>query len=269
MSSSAGSKMSKQRDEERQIMEVLVSADPEFAGEAIASWRVTGKGCDPPDVVCQMASGRVVGVEIAQWANESEMHLAKSRQGREDRIVEALTHGYEFTVFFRPTDRALKPCDYAEFLKAFSSMVTESVSRWDRTAALPVHSPKLGQFPPLSEYLEWIVLSPIEPDTNWLLPAGHMSWYDNGAMGKPLLCLFEAKKEKCQEPKLKTPCDSLFLLIAYDQAVGCCSPIQPQFETVCTFVERVAQQFSADPGPFDGALLLIPGEPVPTIHRLL
>lgn len=264
---------SKQRSEERKIMEAFVDALPDFAGEPLTSWDLSAPQCDPPDVTCLAASGRRVGIEIAQWMNEAEMKKVKSMELRATRIVEALTNLFKpdhgFTVYFLPSTAKLESTDYPAFREAFARVIDESTRSWDRLVDLRLSGQSSEHFLPLQKYLAKIVLRPIPPidSAYWLLPFGRMGWYNDDTMWNPLRCLVGAKKKKCHT--LKTFCDSLFLLIAYDQALGNCSPIQPRFQSVGEFIENIAQQFRADPGPFNGGFLLIPGDPVPTIHRLL
>ena len=263
----------KQRDEERRIMEAFVDVIPEFAGEPIASWDLTAIRCDPPDVICLTASSQRVGIEIAQWANREEMRGVNSRQRREGRIVKALKPLFKadlgFTVYFRASMEKLESNDYEAFREAFVCMVDACTRSWDRLADIHLRKPKLSQFRLLGTCPDKVVLSPSEAiySPNWLLPFATWSCYNDDTMWKPLRSLIENKKRKCQAPK--TSYDRLFLLIAYDQALGNCSPTQPQFQSVSEFVEGVAQQFHADPGTFHGGFLLLPGDPVPTLHRLL
>jgi len=72
-----------------------------------------------------------------------------------------------------------------------------------------------------------------------------------------------SKKKRCRS--LKTPCDELYLLIAYDQALLHCSPLTK----VGDIAKEAAVRLVADRGPFDRVYLFLAIEPGYKVYRLL
>jgi hypothetical protein len=189
--------LQRQKEEEREIARAFLQAHPDFAGEPIIRWDLTTH--DPPDVVCETASSRRVGIEIGQWANEGQME-AKSRERRELGIVEALaglpTPHQKWTAYFLPTLRQLNQPEYLSFSNAFA-LLLKSVEKWDRRRDLVLNKQDISRFPPLGLYLDRVTVRTVEPipPSAWVLPFGSFSFYDDDTMGKPLLRLIEKKRK--------------------------------------------------------------------------
>jgi hypothetical protein len=167
----------------------------------------------------------------------------------------------------------------------------------------PYHFRDLGKFRPLNKYLEDVTFCPpsgtldaavekaIETcggstattsggESDWIVPAGHSQWvrtahdddqwepdaHGNLTIEGWLLKMLKKKKGRCSEPKLKTPCAELHLVVAFHQAIPHCPPI-PKMQDVA---KRAADRArSSTPWPFARAFLLIAVEDKSMVFRLL
>jgi len=92
--------------------------------------------------------------------------------------------------------------------------------------------------------------------------------FDDRTMADPLIQQLSKKKMK----RRRTPnadCDDLHLLIAYDQALPYCSPIETPHRRVSETAREAAASLAADRGPFSRAFLFVAVEPGFRVHRLL
>ncbi len=115
---------------------------------------------------------------------------------------------------------------------------------------------------------------------DWILPVGSTQWvrtpYDLDHWGPDdhgsttvegsLLKLLIKKSDRCSRAKLKTYCDELDLVIAFDQGLPCCPPT---FDRRDTAREAVSRARGTVPWPFRRTHLLIAAEDSPTVHRIL
>ena len=250
-----------QDNEEQSIFEAFLFANPQFAGELICSWKLTAPN-DPPDVICATESGKTVGVEIAQWAHEREMAAGKGREAAEQNIRDAIggqhpntSKNFELVVFFPREKVRLPAADHASFRTALFELIRHVDRSWPEKLLTSLYGlSDLAKFPPLGTYLTQVRFaagtsadSPFE----WIVPVGSMDSFDATTMLTPLLDILEKKADKCQ--RLKTPCDSLHLLIAYDQAVGYCSPVTMPMDTI---FKEMALALGARRSPFRTVFVL-------------
>jgi hypothetical protein len=77
------------RSDEDSAWRGFIAAAPLFAGEPIADAR---PGPDPPDVLCEAASGNIIGVELTKWLAAKEVKEGADKAGLEKsylRIIES------------------------------------------------------------------------------------------------------------------------------------------------------------------------------------
>jgi hypothetical protein len=250
-----------QDNEETSIFEAFLLANPQFAGERICSWKLAAPN-DPPDVICATESGKTVGVDIAQWAHQSEMAAGKAREAVEQNIRDAIgsqppntSENFELVVFFPRQNVRLPAADHASFRRALFQLIEHVDRNWPAKLSTRFYRfPDLAKFPPLGKYLMQVrFVSGTSSDSpfEWIVPAGSMDSFDGDTMLAPLLDILEKKAEKCR--RLKTPCDSLHLVIAYDQAVGRCSPLTMPMDTM---TKEMALALDARPSPFRTVFVL-------------
>ena len=99
------------------------------------------------------------------------------------------------------------------------------------------------------------------------MPAGRFESFDDSTMLVPLLELLREKQRRCRA--LKTHCDELHLVIAYDQAILYCSPITTSHRSVQDIATEAVAALSTDRGPFSYVFLLIADEPICRVYRLM
>jgi hypothetical protein len=250
-----------QDNEEKSIFEAFLLANPQFAGDRICSWKLAAPN-DPPDVICATESGKTVGIEIAQWAHQREMAAGKAREAVEQTIRDAIgsqppntSENFELVVFFAREKVGLPFADHASFRIALLELIGRVDRSWPEKFSTSSYGfSDLAKFPPLGKYLMQVQFvagtssaSPVE----WIVPVRWMDTFDSRTMLAPLLGILEKKAEKCR--KLKTPSDSLHLVIAYDQAVGYCSPVAMPMDAM---IKEMALALDASPNPFRSVFVL-------------
>jgi hypothetical protein len=125
--------------------------------------------------------------------------------------------------------------------------------------------PDLHRFPPLDRHLQQIKFVPGQAFTSgadWIVPVVPADSFDDRTAPNALDELI-SKKKRCRS--LKTPCDELYLLIAYDQALLHCSPITK----VGAIAKEATATLAADRGPFTRVFLFLAIEPGYKVYRLL
>jgi hypothetical protein len=126
------------------------------------------------------------------------------------------------------------------------------------------------RFPPVDKYLELITSATddaMTSDVDWIVPASRVDTFDNRTMVEPLLKLLKKKALQCRA--LKTPCDEVHLVVAYDQALGYCSPIETPKWRINQIVQEASAALATMSHPFTRAFLFIALEPGRKVHRIL
>ncbi len=264
-----------QKREEQALFEAFAQCCPDFAGEDVLHSRLAGCGSDPPDVICTTTSGKLVGVEICQWAHQGEMKAGKLRQEIDGKLLEAIgvpqpmntSKNFELVVFFPKTEVHITPHEYRAFREALFRLIQHvDGARPVKHAGGSYRFPDLNRFPPLDKHLQQIKFVPGEAFTSgadWIVPVVPAGWFDDRIAPNALDELISKKKKSCSS--LKTPCDELYLLIAYDQALLHCSPITKVGE----IAKEAAVRLVADRGPFNRVYLFLAIEPGYKVYRLL
>jgi hypothetical protein len=221
-----------QDDEERSIFRALLSAHSRFSGEKICSWELAPH--DPPDVICVTESGKIVGVEIAQWAHELEMAAGKGRECVERDLKNAIGHqprnrsnNFSLVVFSQRGNLRLLDSDRSAFRVALFELIGFVDRNWPaRLSRQTYRFRDLARFPPVEKYLaqiQFVVGTSSTSPVEWIVPVTPTDSFDDLTMLTPLRRILEKKAAKCRT--LKMLCDSLYLAIAYDQALGRCSQV--------------------------------------------
>jgi hypothetical protein len=80
-------------EREKLVIDDLCASFPNFTGQAL-SWVKVPQGLDPPDFVSR-DSRRVVGLELVEWLDGSQMGPAKARESQREQIHHVLTLDWE------------------------------------------------------------------------------------------------------------------------------------------------------------------------------
>jgi hypothetical protein len=266
-----------QKREEWALFQAFLETCPRFAGAEIGEWSLAE--FDPPDVICLTASGRRIGVEICQWAHPEEMKAGKVREKIEQRLLAAVgtpqpintSKNFWLAVFF-PRPRAhIAPSEYPAYRKSLFQLIEHVDQTWPTKRHGSDHRfRELHRFPPLDKYLQLITFAPgdaMTPGADWIVPVNHVDSFDSRTMVDPLLVQLRKKAHRCRA--LKTPCDEVHLVVAYDQALGYCSPIATPQRRISEIAKEASVAFAAISHPFTGALLFIAIEPGRKVYRIL
>jgi len=238
-------------------------------------WQPAESGSDPPDIMCTTKSAKVVGIEICQWAHQGEMKAGKLRKEIEGKLREAIgipqamntSKNFELVVFFPKAKVHITPKEYPAFREALFRLIRHVDGAWPaKHAGRSYRFPDLHRFPPLDKHLQQIKFVPGQAFTSgadWIVPVVPADSFDDRTAPNALDELISKKKKRCSN--LKTSCDELYLLIAYDQALLHCSPITKVGDIAKEATARLAE----DRGPFNRAFLFLAIEPGYKVFRLL
>ena len=265
-----------QKHEEEALFEAFMKVCPRFADEEV-EWSLAE--CDPPDVICITTSGRRVGVEICQWAHEGEMKAGRLREEKERKLLDAIgvpqpmntSKNFRLAVFFPRAKVNITPSEYPVFRQSLLRLIAHVDAAWPtEDRGRNYRFAELNRFPPLDKHLEQVRFVPgkaLTSDVDWIVPVVPADSFDDRTMADPLLERLSKKKQQCRA--LKANCDELYLLIAYDQALPYCSPIETPRRRVIETAREAAAALAADRGPFSRAFLFIGVEPGRRVYRLL
>ena len=267
---------SEQKCEERTLFEAFMKACP---GLSCREWHSPER--DPPDVIYLDASGRRIGVEIGQWAHRGEMKAGRLRERIVQNIRDAIgepqpvneSRNFSLVVYSPKRKVYLKRDRHSVFRKSLLQLIGHVDKEWVLRRGQHYLFREMDRFPPLEECLEYVGFWPrsledenllpdastSSPDVDWIVPVGWFDSFDDSTMLVPLRELLRKKRARCGA--LKTPCDELHLLVAYDQALPYCSPIMTPNRSIREIAMEAVAEISADPVPFSCVFLLIAGEP--------
>ena len=159
-----------------------------------------------------------------------------------------ISKNFELVVFFLKTKVHIIPHEYPAFRRSLLRFIEQADGAWPaKHAAHSYRFADLNRFPPLDKYLQQIKFVPgpaFTSDADWIVPVVPAGWFDDRTAPNALDKLISKKKSYSS---LKTPCDELYLLIAYDQALLHCSPITKVGE----IAKKAAAGLAADRGPFN------------------
>lgn len=269
--------MSDQKREEWALFQAFLEASPRFAGVEIGKWSLAE--FDPPDVICLTASGRRIGVEICQWAHPGEMKAGKVRERIEQRLLAAVgtpqpintSKNFWLAVFFPRPKAQIAPREYLIYRKSLFQLIEHVDQAWPTKHHGPDHRfTALHHFPPLEKYLQLIIFAPGEGMTSgadWIVPVNHVDTFDSRTMVDPLLVQLKKKVHRCRA--LKTPCNEVHLVVAYDQALGYCSPIATPQRRISEIAKEASVALAAISHPFTRAFLIGALKPGRRVYRIL
>jgi hypothetical protein len=212
---------------------------------------------------------------------------------------------FSLVVFRSRTNSHLLANEHGVFRKAMFDLIEYVNGAWPtiRRHAQPHPFRDLGKFRPLNNHLEDVTFCPpngaldaavekaIETcggntastsggGSDWIVPAGRSQWVrtlhdddrwepdasGNLTMEGCLLKMLRKKAGRCSEPKLKTPCAEVHLVVAFHQAIPYCPPIPKMQDVAKRAADRARRSTS---WPFARTFLLIAVEDKPTVFRLL
>jgi hypothetical protein len=78
---------------EQSVLTDLNTCFPNFAGH-VSSWIKVPDGQDPPDFISR-ESGGMIGLELVEWLDGSQMGSAKTREAHREQIDRVLSHDWE------------------------------------------------------------------------------------------------------------------------------------------------------------------------------
>jgi len=188
---------SDQECEEHALFHAFMKVCPGFADEEVSEWSLAE--CDPPDVLCITASGRRVGVEICQWANEGEMKAGKSREEKERKLRDAIgvpqpfntSKNFWLAVFFPRAKVNIMPSEYSAFRQSLLQLIDHVDATWPTEHRGRNYCfSELNRFPPLDKHLEQVRFVPgkaLTSDMDWIVPVAPVDSFDDRTMADPLI----------------------------------------------------------------------------------
>ena len=232
-----------QRARELRIFDAFLRAEPNFAGEVLSS-PPTQPVPDPPDVVCETASGRRVGVELKGWVNEGQVSEAKAHEWRKRRVLAALgtqrnTTDHVAFVWLHLTRETLQP-QHSSTLKAELLGLVADVDRdwpangtWDSPQG--VWFTDFQNHPALARYVGTVKIYPCfhfgRRENGWITFPLRGGAYSEVEMLDPLFDTISNAWEEYETTRREAALDELHLLIHYDDlAFTYCTPVEgPDF----------------------------------------
>lgn len=275
-------------EREANIFRAFLKSNPNFAGEAIASWNQPVS--DPPDILCTTVSGRKIGIELRAWLDESEMKDGKIHERYETAIREALEpqgdNNFKAVhfVWLTPTVAVLKGIPVGE-RGQFRAEVLAKIAEIDE--ALDASGNPQGEgsndfsaYPMLQKYILDVHCHPRKiwrPNGNYGMrtwPKG-MDWimlrdrggaYTHETMRDALILALDEKREHyATKPG---GMDEFHLLIHYDAALYYNSPISTPFFNVNDAFHIAKQHVNGAPGPFERIFVFLAIEPGETTFQV-
>lgn len=264
--------MSRKRERERALFGAFYQLEPEFLGEAVASWDQPLDERDFPDIVGRSITGRKVGVEIVEWLNEEEIKAAKQQERLEQEVLQTIGEqgvnptGHISHVWLFPKG-PIASRDAAGFRDQLFASILECDRRWpDEPYWRPGHrlvGEDLARYPLLARYLDAIHLFPAEArgqwEENWITFRLRGGVFGRETMFKPLR---EAVAEKVGHYSTnRTGLDHISLLVVYDQAWIYNPPAETPFHTFEDAAAELREMIGDGRGVFERAFLYIATEP--------
>ncbi len=260
--------MTKKQKEEKGIFDFFEKLHPNFAGRTVKC--VLGN--DPPDILCEDAKGKRIGVELGEWLNQGQMEIEKEAETSEKTFRNALgsektAHPRNFGHVWigRKEKVRLRPQDAAQFRTEMYALMEEIDEGWARNE--DVNGPQglmrsdFSKYPVIARYVQNLKFFP----TNIMdTPAG-IAWIDFPARGgayssqsavEALKILIEKKTKKYERLHAEEKLDELYLVAYYDQGLFYNSP----YHTLGFGFDEIAnicrQWVKKNPGKFQKIFLL-------------
>jgi len=156
--------------EERKVFDGFLEAAPMFGGIAVSGW--SQPTLDPPDIECDLADGRKIGVELTSWLEESQIGRAKSIESFEKSIRDAIkpepANATEHIQFlWMSVKRRMAPTDASAFRNGLLALIEEIDRRWDSEpdwdSPQGVQWDDFSAYPILEKYLDALEIHPRSP----------------------------------------------------------------------------------------------------------
>jgi hypothetical protein len=154
------------RATERAIFDAFIRIEPNFADESIASWQQPKD--DPPDVLCTTATGRQIGVELADWVNEAQITKAKGEESSQKALANAIgaqpennTANIYFAQLYSKPRIRVSAVDQSSFRSEIFDLVSSVDSQWQKHPEWQSHQgywhTDFSVYPTLAKHLTKIV----------------------------------------------------------------------------------------------------------------
>jgi hypothetical protein len=257
---------------EHRVFAGFLAEAPLFAGSSVVDWRQPLK--DPPDIECDLADGRKIGVELTSWLDESQIGSEKWVESVETSLRDAIqpeppnqTEHIRF-VWLAPK-RRMVPADGAAFRAELLTLIEEVEKRWESEADW--QSPQgflwkdFTRYPTLAKYLNSLDVHPRMPSAPSTMRKGGIHWltfpapggaYSPDSMVDALVEVVEAKVAKYTS---KPPgMDEFHLLVHYDKALLYNSPVHGIDFGYADAVRAASKGIGSAAGVFSKILVFVP-----------
>lgn len=258
--------------EEDAVFKGFLQEAPTFADGAVKDWRQPTS--DPPDFEVEMEDGRMVGVELTSWLNESQIREAKRVEAIQRSFLEAIRPEppnqteHIFFIWMEPEKRVVA-ADKQNFRKQLLALTKEIDERWESepTWQSPqgFYFKRFDNYPGLGKYLKSIDVHPRRPFIESSMQKGGHHWLTfpakSGAYSPDWAtnALRDVVKAKIDMYKAQpTGVDEFHLLVHYDKALTYNTPvfgIEYGYEEA---VHSVATQIGGAVGVFDKIFVFVP-----------
>ena len=259
--------MSTKREHERALFAAFLDLAPTFSGEHLEVWLQPDDEREFPDIVATSVTGRRVGIEIAEWLNEEEIHAAKRQERLEEACLAAIgdqgsnpTRNVRY-VWLRPAVK-IPASERSSFRKQLFACILDYDKCWSsdelRRTGNRVVGDSLATYPVLAKYLSEVKLWPANGkqwERDWITFPARARWFDRETMFKPLREIVAAKLAHYGAGR--SGFEDLSLLVIYNRAAIYNSPAETPLHSYDDAVAELRQMIGDNRGPFDRVLLYI------------
>jgi len=258
--------------EERKVFDGFLAAAPMFAGIAVSEW--SQPTLDPPDIECDLADGRKIGVELTSWLEESQIGRAKSIESFEKSIRDAIkpepanvTEHIQF--LWMSVKRRMAPADASAFRTGLLAVIEEIDRRWDSEpdwdSPQGIQWDDFSAYPMLKKYLDALEIHPRSPSRPSTMNKGGIHWLTfpmRGGSYSPndmVDALFEVVQAKIAKYSAKPGAmDEFILLVHYDKAWEYNTPVLGIDFGYGEAVRAAAERIGGAVGMFDRIFVFVP-----------
>jgi hypothetical protein len=261
--------------EEKGIFEAFIATEADFAGEPV-SWSA---GKDPPDVLCETANGRKIGVELGEWLHESQTERVRAYEILERELAnEAVKQAFvdwlkQYGVQLYPNQEIYQSkkgpkyrfptkADRPKFKSELFDLLGEFKER-GQPITKQVHLNDFLRFPKLRKFLTGLTVYPVGRAPRGIQFAAKCGSYSPEDARDAFIKVIRGKIAKHNYLTLKKEqtLDELYLMVYYNQALMWNSPYEGVNGGIDVVVEQAREQMNLDHGPFDKVFLFLAFEP--------
>lgn len=258
--------------EEKGVFAGFLCAAPLFADGALTGWCQPKN--DPPDIECDLADGRKIGIELTSWLEESRIGRAKIQEAIEKSMRDAIkperpnqTEHIHF-VWMSPK-RRVPATDAGDFRAETLNLTAEIERRWN--GETDWHTPQglqwndFSTYPTLEKYLQGVRVHPRIPSRPTTMEKGGLHWltfpmrggaYSPNWMVDSLCECVRAKVAKY--PAKPGEMDAFYLLVHYDKALEYNTPVEGINFGYREAVQAAASRIGSSVGVFDRIFVFVP-----------